>query len=162
MFPASADAAEAVCERFAQNNSGLDAAVVRINLQGSPAVGVSEMINGEANDVLAERVCNLQVPVFLESVRDLTGNSIDLESLMKEEGFLGEFLRVCRNSVSDAGMVDEMVRGIQTELCRKVAPRYIADEIDPRRLIDNPQALAGTMDQVTRRIAQMFFRSKTP
>ena len=156
------DAAEDGCVRFVQSNSGLDAAVVRINLQGSPVVGVSEMINGEENDVLTERLSNLHVPVFLETVRDLTSDSIDLESLMKEDGFLGEFLRVCRNSVSDHSMVDEMVRAIHTELCRKVAPRYIADEIDPRRLIDDPQALAGTMDQVTRRIAQMFFRSKTP
>ena len=153
--------AEEACSQLTGSDKGLKAAVVRINLQGNPAVDVSEMVNGEATEFLGERLADLHVPVFLDRVYDLTHDYIDLEQLSKEEGFLGEFLRMCGKFQVDAQAIEEITREIYADLSRRVPARYIGEETDPRRLATNPDDLAGIMDRVARQMARMFNRSKT-
>jgi DNA repair exonuclease SbcCD nuclease subunit len=152
--------AEEACSRLTRSVPNLKAAVARINLQGSPAVSVSEMVAGEARELLGERLADLHVPVFLDSVSDLTVDSLDLDALVKEEGFLAEFLRICHRFQSDPAMIEELSAEIYADLSRKVPSRYIADEIDPRRLARDPNPLAETVNKVARHVAHMFGRPK--
>jgi len=152
--------AEEICLKISGKDSGLKAIVASINLQGNPSVNLSEIVSGETTELLEERLADLQVPVFLNGVCDLTSDSIDMEDLAKGEGFLGEFLRMCRKFQSDAGAIEEMAREVYADLARKVPSRYIGEEIDPRRLATDPNFLADTMDRVARQMAQTFSQSK--
>jgi len=153
---------EETCSQLTGSDQGLKAAVVRINLQGSPAANVLEMIDGEATELLGERLAELDVPVFLDRVCDLTDDYIDLEQLSNEEGFLGEFLRMRVKFQADSQAIEEITREIYADLSRRVPPRYIGEEIDPRRLATSSDDLAGTMDRVARQMARIFSRPKLP
>jgi exonuclease SbcD len=153
--------AEDGCSQVTGSYQGLKAAVVRVNLLGNPGVNVSEMINGEATELLGERLADLHVPAFLDRVYDLTDDYLDLEQLSKEEGFLGEFLRMCAKFQADAQAIDEITKEIYADLSRKVPSRYISEEINPRRFATDPKDLAEAVDRVARQTAQMFSRSKT-
>ncbi|MBI4961902.1 MAG: DNA repair exonuclease [Desulfomonile tiedjei] len=152
--------AEEACSQATGTDPGLEAAVLRIGLQGSPSTSVSELITREAQELLAERLADLPVPVVLDGVCDWTTDSFDIEALHNEEGFLGEFIRMCRKVQSDAAAIEKMAGEICADLSRKVPSRYVGEQIDPSRLATDPETLAGTMNRVARQVAQMFIRSK--
>jgi hypothetical protein len=152
--------AEGACSQVTGIDPGLKGAVVRINLQGNPAAGFSQMINSEAVELLSERLAGLPVPIFLDGVYDLTDDYIDLVQLSSEEGFLGEFLRVCGKFQADAEAIGQITQEIYADLSRTIPARHIGEEIDPRRLATDPGALAGTMERLTRHMARMFSRTK--
>ena len=75
---------------------------------------------------MTERLSRLAVPVFPESLCDLTHPGFDLESMIDDEGFLPEFLRLCQKSNEDPEFIEELLREIQGELSKRVHRTYIA------------------------------------
>jgi len=152
------DAVEDACGGLHSEDEFLEAFVVRINLRGGRAGDIGWSENGviEVAELLTERLSRLPVPVFPESLRDFTRSVIDLDSLMKEEGFLAEFLKLCRRSAVDPESMEALIGPIEDELSRKQYRRYLRPDLDPGGLREDPEALAAFLEEVEQRIARMF------
>ncbi len=155
------EAAEAVCSSTPFTSADTDtvrALVVRLNLTGECGLQDLKMANKDAEffEVLCERLAILPLPVFLESIRDSTRSFTDLETLRNEEGFLGDFLDLCRRSAEDPATRDNLLSGVQAELLKKLHRRYVVPQLNLEALKDDPEALATLVDEAANLVARMF------
>jgi DNA repair exonuclease SbcCD nuclease subunit len=152
------DAAETLCSDTALEADGVRALVVRFNLTGQDGPQGLRAIarDPEFFDVLCERLAGLSLPVFPESVRDSTRSSTSLNSPKGEESFLGDFLGLCRRSVEEPGMRDNLLGSVQAELSRKLHRRYIPPELDAECLKNDSQAVGALLEEAADLVAQMF------
>ncbi|MGB6068787.1 MAG: DNA repair exonuclease [Desulfomonilaceae bacterium] len=155
------EAAEAACSSTTFSFSDGDsvrALVVRLNLTGEGGPQDLRMVYKDAEffEVLCERLAMLPIPVFIESIRDSTRSLTDMEALRNEEGFLGDFLNLCRRSLEDLAMRDTLLVGVQAELSKKLLRRYIVPQLDLEAMKDDPQALATLVDEAAELVARMF------
>ncbi len=153
------EVAEEKCLELALEGQDLEAVVVRISVTGVGSKSLSDSMrpDGEIHELLAERLSELPVPVFPESLRDLTSSGFDLESLKEEEGFLGEFLRLCGRSADDPDSVRELTTEIQTDLLRRVGRTYILPEAEPAQLLEDSSVLADRLHAAAEEVASTFF-----
>ncbi|HMK37680.1 MAG TPA: DNA repair exonuclease, partial [Desulfomonilaceae bacterium] len=102
---------EDMCSGFASEQDHLQAVVVRIVLVGKNSISDMQAItlDDDFRDVLAERLSMLSVPVFCESVCDSTQSKIDLNALTSEEGFLAEYVKLCRKAIEDPKLKHEIL-----------------------------------------------------
>ncbi len=156
------DAAETLCSDTAFEADGVRALVVRLNLtgQGGPQGLRAIARDPEFFDVLCERLARLSLPVFPESVRDLTRSTTSLNSEKDEEGFLGDFLQLCRRSAEEPAMRDHLLGNVQAELVKKLHRRYIPLELDFERLKNDSQAVGTLLDEAADLVDQMFSESE--
>jgi len=152
------DAAEALSSRTSIDGDVVRAVVVRLNLtgQGGPQGLGTIARDPEFFDVLCERLAALPLPVFPESVRDSTRSATSLEPLKYGEGFLGDFLDLCRRSHEDPSMRDHLLSSVQAELLKKLHRRYIPAELDLEGLKNQPQAVATLLNEAADLVTQMF------
>ena len=78
------------------------------------------------------------------------------DSLKDEEGFLGDFLALCRRSVEETSMRDHLMGGVQAELLKKLHRRYIPVGLDLEVLKNDSQAAATLLNEAADLVAQMF------
>jgi DNA repair exonuclease SbcCD nuclease subunit len=155
------DAAETLCPDAALEADGLRALVVRLNLTGQngPQGLRATATDPEFFDVLCERLAQLSLPVFPESLRYSTRSPINLNSLEGEESFLGDFLELCRSSAEEPAMRYNLLASVQAELSKKLHRRYIPSQLDLERLKDDSQAVEILIDEAADLVAQMFSES---
>jgi DNA repair exonuclease SbcCD nuclease subunit len=136
----------------------LKALVVRIKLKGRPKAGVIGGQGGlaEIAESISEALENSSVPVFPESIRDLTRSWIDLNALRQDEGFLGEFLRRSRDLSGDPELVKELADAIAGELSKQSYGRYLTGTVSPSNLAENPGALSPLLEEAAELVADMF------
>ena len=122
-------AAEQACSRLISENEGLKALVLSMNLTGErPQWHDTTLVDKtEVWEMLTERLSGLPVPVCLASLADTSDSPVDLDALIKQEGFLGDLLRLCRDAEQDRSTIQEVNRDMRKELVRKVS----AGLIDP-------------------------------
>jgi DNA repair exonuclease SbcCD nuclease subunit len=152
------DAAETRCSRAAVDGDVVRAVVVRLNLTGhGGAHGFGQIVkDAEFFEVLCERLATLPLPVFPESVRDMTRLFVSLQSLKDEEGFLSDFLGLCRTSAEDPATRDSILSDVQTELSKRLHRRYIPADLDLERLKNDPQGVGALLNEAADQVAQMF------
>jgi len=152
------DTAEGVCATLVSDEDTLDAVVVRMDLKGRTALRLhgSDQDFTELLETLTDRLASLPVPVFPESIRNLSRSTIDVDSLIKEEGFLADFLKLCRTSASDPNLVEELLNPLETELSKNGYGRYIDQTGDLRQLKDDPRAMGEILEQVQEMVVEMF------
>lgn len=153
------EVAEETCVGLVPAGQDLEAVVVRIHVTGVGSKHLSEVMktNHEIQDLLVERLSELPVPVFPESLTDLTSSGFDIESLSEEEGFLGEFLRLCRRSADDPESIRELATEIQTDLLRRVGRSYVVPEVDPKQLLEDRTALSDCLQAAAEEVTSAFF-----
>lgn len=156
------DSAVALCSNTSIEVDGVMAVVARLNLmgQGGPQGLKGIVRDPEFYEVLCERLATLSLPVFPESVRDSTRSFTSSNSLKEEEGFLGDFLGLCRRSVEETAMRDHLMEGVQAELLKKLHRRYIPMELDPEVLKNDFQATATLLNEAADLVTQMFLESE--
>ena len=135
------DEVEIACQDSVGDEPASEALVVRVHLTGSGygiwagvSAGIQEMI-----EVLGERLSNQRIPVFPESVRDLTIPPVNPELLIREEGFLADFLKMCRGFSQDEAEREDILGTAGAELLKKVSRTYLAQALDPQRLTKDPK-----------------------
>jgi len=141
---------------LASSNDHAKAIVVRINLRGSRTRNAARYEAAEVHQLVADVLADTSSPMFLESIRDVRSIGIDLHTLMEEEGFLGEFLRLCASTAASSSGRDEMLDELYGELAGKLSPRYISPHTDPRRFKKDGDTFAHCLDEVAGRIASLF------
>jgi DNA repair exonuclease SbcCD nuclease subunit len=137
-------------------NDRTSAVVARINLRGSRARTLPNVEGTEVQELIAELLADLSPPIFLESIRDVRATGIDLSVLLQEDGFLGEFLRLCKSTVPPSSERDAMLDQMYGELVGRVSPRYITQQIDPRRFQDDSEAFANCLNEIAGQISNQF------
>lgn len=152
------DALEDECAKLANDDEGVEAVVVRIDLKGRGGGHTQALAHGtsELADLLGERLAKLPVPVFAESVRDVTVSTIDRNALMSEEGFLADFLKLCREVPGDPHMTEELIGQLQAELAKHPYQRYLDPALFPARLNEDSDTLAGVLREVEELIIREF------
>jgi DNA repair exonuclease SbcCD nuclease subunit len=152
------DAIEDAAARLSDEEGFLEAVVVRINLVGKDPGQWrwSEQAMTETADLLVERLARLPVPVFPESIHNQAASEVDLDSLIKEEGFLSDFLRLCRKFPRDPQLQDDLIRGLETEFSRKLHSRFLDPDLDPRRFRYEPGAISQFLQEMEQSVARMF------
>ena len=152
------DAIEAETSRLADREDPPDAVVTRIILTGRGAHDATEPFKGDREflDILSERLAALPTPVFPESLRDLTLPRVDLESLREDEGFLGDFLRLCEATAQDAAMLEELARNVRTDLLHKVARAYIRDDPSIEGTAAGVPAWTDRLNHTGKTVAHLF------
>ncbi|MEW6138857.1 MAG: DNA repair exonuclease [Thermodesulfobacteriota bacterium] len=106
----------------------LHATVARFTVVGaSEHLAQSLTSDPEAVELLAERLSQLPVPAFLESVTVATDISPALEALKRDEGLVGELLRECEDAGNDPLRLDELSQIVLKELRRHVSISYLPD-----------------------------------
>ena len=156
------DEAVALCSHTTLDADVIRALVVRLNLIGqSGSRGLGTIARDpEFFEVLCERMATLPLPAFPESVRDSTRSSLSLSSWKDEEGFLGDFLELCRRSVEDPAMRDHLLEGVQAEVLKKLHRRYIPAELDLEGLKNDSKAVAALLNEAGDLVARMFLESR--
>ncbi len=153
---------EEACAGLSPEDVDVKAVVVRINVTGNPSEQVSQAIkSGEIYDILTERLPHLGLPVFPESVCDLTHPGFDLGSMIDDEGFLAEFLRLCRRSSENPSHIEDIIRELHLELSRRVHRSYIAADADPMKLLENRAYLETFVTNAAEQVASTFFELST-
>ncbi len=150
------DAVEELCAAVISEN--VEAMVARITLRGAPSAAVSRAIkSGEIYEILAERLPRLAIPVFPETICDLTHPAFDLEVIIEDEGFLPEFLRLCRISSKDPNPIEDLIRELHLELSKRVHRSCIAPEADPLLLLENKNFLHDLVTNAAEQVTSTFF-----
>lgn len=144
------------CRDLAALNDRARAIVARIHLKGPRARSLTRFEDAEVRELVTDILADHSPPVFLESIRDLRSVNIELEALLQEDSFLGEFLRLCKASAASSSARDEILVQIHSELMGRVSPRYISAAIDPRRFKEDGDAFARCLDEVAGHIATLF------
>lgn len=144
---------ESACADLFPEDDSVEALVVGITLTGRPMDPLDR--KGDLIPVLAERLEQLPIPVFLGSLRDITRSPLNLESLGSGNGFIGDFLRLCRSTSEDAIAVRDLTALVRTELLRKVGGSHAgaaavaevlsSEEMPPERLLDEAGEMAAEM-----------------
>ncbi len=153
------DAAGMACRNILSDEDTTEAFVVRIHLigSGSPTTTRASRENKELLDILSERLSNLPVPVFPESIRDLTALPFDPEVLLKEEGFLGDFLKLSRGVAEKPADREELFGAVGAELMKRVSRAYLSQELEPERLINDPHSMSDLLQDAENLVTRMFF-----
>ncbi len=150
------DSAETACAGLARED--IEALVVRINLTGVASGNIAHAAkSGELYEVLTERLSRLAVPVLPESLCDLTHPGFKLESIIDDEGFLPEFLRLCQKSNENPEVMEELLREIQGELSKRVNRTYIHPEADPLKLLEDAGVLRALVNKAAEQVTSTFF-----
>lgn len=150
------DSAENACAGMARED--IEAVVVRLNLTGVASGNVAHAIkSGEVYEILTDRLSRLAVPVLPESICDLTHPGFDLESIIDDEGFLPEFLRLCQKSNEDPEFIGELLREIQGELSKRVHRTYVHSDADPLKLLEDADALRSLVNNAAEQVTSTFF-----
>ncbi|HTY22630.1 MAG TPA: DNA repair exonuclease [Desulfomonilaceae bacterium] len=153
------ESVETACAGLVPGPEQIEALVVRINLTGILSRHVAEAIrpDGEIHEMLAERMARLTVPVFPESFCDSTRPEFDPESIIEDEGFLPEFLRLCQTSMEDQTRIGDLVREIRLDLSKRVNRTYIDPDIDPLKLLEGKDALRDLINKAAEEVTSAFF-----
>jgi exonuclease SbcD len=123
-------AAESALSGLMDTDDSPDAVVARINLTGETSPMADELIsNGEAIELLAERLSVLPVPVYLESVTATTSPWSSLEALKSDQGLVGDFLRECSRAVEDPRRAQELSEAVLRDMLQYVSHSYLAEEL---------------------------------
>ncbi|MFH1112534.1 MAG: DNA repair exonuclease [Pseudomonadota bacterium] len=156
------DAVERESSRLGERDGAVQAVVVRINLRGrgEPEVAGGWEDNGEIQDILSDRLSTLPVPVFPESVRNLTSPWPDPESLEEGDGFLADFLRLCSGTAADPTALERVIGEVRRELLTKVSPRYLGPGLLPRGCTEDDGVWSDRLDNARKLVAKMFADSK--
>jgi DNA repair exonuclease SbcCD nuclease subunit len=141
---------------LATSNDHTKAMVVRINVRGSRSREASLYDTAEVHQLVGEVLSDASPRMFLESIHDERSAGFDLNALLEEESFLGEFLRLCASTSTSAEGRGDMLNALYGELAEKLSPRYISPETDPRRFKDDSEALGHCLDEVAGRVAALF------
>jgi DNA repair exonuclease SbcCD nuclease subunit len=154
------EAAAAACSEILAGDDTVEALIVRIVLRGERSVSAEDWRRGEGEilEVLGERLSLLSVPVFLESIRDGTEPSADLDSLMREDNFLSEFFEVTGEAATDPGFRGELVAVLDEELSRYGLRRFLDPDRDPRALLEDEEAFERALRDVRELVASEFLR----
>jgi DNA repair exonuclease SbcCD nuclease subunit len=110
----------------------------------------------ELSETLSERLEKLSPPVFMESLRDGTRVAVDLDTLAKEEGVLGDFLRLSRSASSDPELVEDLLRDLEAELSKRQWKRHLVAGANPQHWRDDPHAFEEILSEAQRLVACMF------
>jgi DNA repair exonuclease SbcCD nuclease subunit len=150
--------AEEECSKFGAQHGSLNAVVVRLNLTGQNSVQVARSTaqNNDFLELMSERLVSLPVPVFPESIRDSTRASIDLETLMAENGFLADCLKLCRRCALDSHLRNETLDWLQAKLSKNLNRRFLDSELDPDCLKNDPKAAAQLFERCAELLAGEF------
>lgn len=158
------DASEIACQASVDDDPSTEALVVRIHLTGSgcpvpvgTSAGTQEML-----EILAERLSNGQVQVFPESIRDLTTPPVDPDLLIQQDGFLGDFLKVCRSIAQEQAAREELLGTMEVELLKKVSRTYLAQELEPERITHDPQSGKELLKAAESLVTGMFLHLSKP
>lgn len=156
------DAVEMECSKLCDPDEWLRAVVVRVNLTGRGTQEISEALarDQELTGILADRLSALPVPVFPESICDLTLPWIDPDTLMDDEGFLGDFLKLCARTPDDPATLKQMVVEVQSELLRNVSPTYVRSGLMPHGVTEDSEEWAGFLRKAREVVAKMFANPK--
>jgi exonuclease SbcD len=151
------DAVEMECSKLSEPDEWLRAVVVRINLTGSGTQEISEALarDEELSIILSERLAALSVPVFPETIRDVSLPWIDPDMLMDEEGFLGDFLKLCGGKLDEPTALRQMVAEVQSEFLRLVSPAYMRSGLMPHN-IEESEEWAGYLRKAKETVTKMF------
>lgn len=151
-------AVEEKCISLLQGHQDAEALVVRISLVGhrDSRRYRDQDVMEELSETLSERLEKLSPPVFLESLRDGTRAVVDLDTLARQEGVLGDFLRLTRSASSDPELVEDLLRDLEAELSKRQWKRHLAADINPQHWRDDPHALEETLLEAQRLVASMF------
>jgi exonuclease SbcD len=150
------DSAEKACAGMAREDA--EALVVRINLTGVASGNIAHVIrSGEVFEILTERLSGLAAPVLPESICDLTHPGFDLDSIIDDEGFLPEFLRLCQKSGQGPEFIEGLLREIQAELSKRVHRTYIHEDADPLKLLEDASALRALVNKAAEQVTSTFF-----
>ncbi len=146
------------CRHLCRGEASTQAFVVRINLTGKLA-GKNLIFDDRAEellDMLGERLEQLPVPVFVESIRDNTASHIDLPSFIQGEGFLAEYIGLAREVSVNADLREQLLRHLDSELVCRQWRRYLHPDLDTRRWRDDPQAMTEILADAQEIVAQLF------
>ena len=152
------DKAREACTNLLSSTDNAEALVTRIHLRGHGAPELRRALDGdkEMTETLADHLAALPVPVFLESLFDFTRAALDLDSLLEDRGFLGEFVRLRRRMEQDPCGLAELVRDLRKDLVKKVGMSCLADGADVMRLIEGPQAITQFLDEAADLVVRIF------
>lgn len=151
-------AVEGACRQFCQGEATAEAFVVRINLTGKRP-GKNPVWGDRAEelfDMLGERLEQLPVPVFVESIRDNMASHIDLESFIQGEGFLAEYIRIAREVSVNSVLREQLLRHLDSELLGRQWRRYLHPNLDTRTWRDAPQAMTEILADAQEIVAELF------
>ncbi len=156
------DAMEDACKDLEFCGDGLEAAVVSIEITGAGSVetAVSRERTEDLLEILSERMSGHPIPLFPVSIswpKDTAG-CIPL-SLHEEEGFVGDFLRLCRKAATTGGMAGELVLPVDEELVKMINSRFIHEDERPRKLLTEDNRLAERLADVQRLVVRAFMES---
>jgi len=156
------DAVEREGSRLADRDESVQAVVVRINLMGSGAPEVTRVLehNDEILDILSDRLSGLPLPVFPESIRDLTSPWLDQESLMDGDGFLADFLRLCSDTAGDPIALEHLIGQVQQDLLTKVSFRYLRTDLTSGGGTEGDGVWATLLDNARNLVAKTFVDPK--
>ena len=147
-------AAESAFSWLVENDNSPDAVVARINLTGANrSIAETLTSDGEAIDLLAERLSFLPAPVFLESVTVTTSPWDDLEALELDQGLVADFLRECSRAAEDSRGIRELSEAVLRDLLQHLSHSYLPEELRSngttdevwRLLIGEAAAVAGRL-----------------
>jgi DNA repair protein SbcD/Mre11 len=152
------DKAREACTNLLVSSGSPQALVTRIHLRGCESAELRRALNAdnEMIETLGDYLTALPVPVFLESVLDLTRPALDPDSLMEDRGFLGEFVRLRRRIEQDSGQLAELVRELQKDLVKKVGMSCLTDGAETLRLIEERRGMTKFLDEATDLVFQIF------
>ncbi|MDQ7783687.1 MAG: DNA repair exonuclease [Desulfomonilaceae bacterium] len=152
------DAVEAGSSNLADRDESVRAIVVRFNLVGRGAPEVMRELENrdELSDILSDRLSVLPVPVFPESVRDMTLPWIDLESAMDEDGFLADFLKLCSETADDPVALQHLIEQVQRELLTKVSPGYLSQDLKLRAAAESDCVWRNLLDHARNLTVKAF------
>jgi len=122
--------AEQACSKLCSGDGNLESLVVGVHIKGLASAELRKDLRGkeELFDALADALARLPVPVFVESLRDLTREPRSDISSDEDQGFALEFARLCREVAGDPGKLVGLSGEIVAELSRKVGFSYISGD----------------------------------
>lgn len=147
--------AESACEGLCPHEESVDAVVVNITLCGRPETPVS--FTQDDVLVLAEQLERLPVPVFLGSLRNLTGTALDVRTLESEEGFLGDFIRLCKHTAQDEGALEDVTALVRTELVHRIGTIGGYDTGPGALTCTNRDLSERLLDETEKMVIKLFF-----
>ena len=135
-------------------DDSLEAVVARIRLNGRSAVHFrgSYQRTGEFGEVLSERLALLRVPVFPESILDMTRSELDLDSVIQQGGFLADLLELSRRASEEPDVAAELVDSI-AESVPKTTYGDLKAEIQSLR---EPVILEAFLQEAGELVAELF------
>jgi exonuclease SbcD len=150
--------AVSVCEGLMPDEDKLEALVVRITLSGRPDAGAFAALKevNEIPDLISERLESQGIPIFVESLLDRTKSKIDLETLIEDQGFLGEFFKLVHQAEKDNKILKDLTDPTLKALLAMPNARRLEPDLNPGFVRDDRSRMIPLLDEAADLVAEMF------